>query len=404
MASADSTSAEPILKEYYTDEQVRDLCYEDNVALSLFKKVTKGEGFVGKKYIQPVQFGRGQGRSADSAKAMANKSANRYVDFEVTMASDFATHAIERKVIKESANDRGSFFRVQIREFNDILKSLTRSAAIALYRNGSGAIGVVATGGISGNVITLAEPEDASNFELDQVLVSAAAETTGALNDAGATMTVTAIDEDLGKITVDSLVTGTTDAHFLFTEGDRNAKIKGLLSWIPVTAPTAGDSHFTVDRSVHVTRLAGYRLSATSVPIYEAVRRICAAIGKGGGSPDTAFCSHQKYRDLELSLENKILYITTNVTANIGFTGIKVVGTRSPVSIYADHNCPDARMPVLTLDTWRLASLGPVPDIFDNDGNRILREVAGWGFEMRADYFANLVCSAPRDNGMLTLE
>ncbi len=400
---ADSTSAESILKDYYTDETVRDLGYEENAFYSMVSKLTS---FTGKKYIQPVQYGRPQGRSADSAKALANKTANQYIDFEVTMASDYASHSISRKVIKESSNNRGAFFKEQTREIDSMLKSLVRSCAIALYRNGSGAIGQVhATTAISGTTITLNEPEDVVNFEIGQVLVSADAETTGSLH-AGAvsTMTVTAVDEDAGTITVNAVNTGLGASDYLFVEGDRNAKLKGLLAHFPTTAPTTGDSFFNVDRSVHVTRLAGHRLSATNVPIREAIRRMSARIGRSGGAPDSAFGSHQKYRDLELELDNKVVFHTQNVTANIGFTGIKLVGIRKPITVYADHNCPDAAMPVVTMDTLKLVSLGQIPDMFDNDGNTLLREVAGWGFEVRADYFANLACSAPRDNGMLTLE
>lgn len=403
MSQADSTSAESILKDYYTDETVRDLGYEENAFYAMVSKLTS---FVGKKYIQPVQYGRPQGRSADSAKALANKTANQYIDFEVTMASDYASHSISRKVIKESATNRGAFFKDQTREIDGMLKTLTRSAAISLYRNGSGAIGrVSATVAPAALLITLMEPEDIVNFEIGQVLVSADNETSGSLHTgAVSTMTVTAVDEDAGTITVNALNTGLGTSDWLFVEGDRSAKISGLLAWIPTSAPSGSDSFFAVNRSVHATRLAGHRLSATGVPIREAIRRMSARIGRSGGAPDSAFGSHQKYRDLELELDSKVIYTTQNVTANIGFTGIKIVGIRKPISVYADHNCPDANMPVLTMDTWKLVSLGPVPDMFDNDGNTLLREVAGWGFEVRADYFANLVCSAPRDSGMLTLE
>jgi hypothetical protein len=399
MAGADSTSFNDALKDYYTDETIRDLVYEEN---PFFAMITKLESFSGRKYIQPVQYGRAQGRSASSVKAQANKSPNQYDAFEVTMASDFASHAIERFLIKQSRNDRGAFFKAQTREIDQgILKTLASSCAMALFRNGSGARGQIS--GSPTTTITLLEPEDIVHFEKNQVLTLAALETTGA--ERTGTMTVTSVDRDAGTFTVNALIAGAANLDFIFIEGDRNAKLSGQLAWFPTTAPALGsDSFFAMDRGNDKTRLAGGRLSVTSVPIHEGLRRGLARLGREGAYPETAWMSHQKYRDLELELENKVIYTTTNVTANVGFTGIKLVGTKKPLTVYPDHNCPDANAFLNTMSTLKLVSMGPVPDIMDDDGITMLREVSSWGYEVRADYFANMVCDAPRDNMVLTLE
>lgn len=397
MASSDSTALDAALKDYYTDEAVKDVAYEEGG--TWFAMIPKLESFAGRKYVQPIQYSRPQGRSASFSKAQANKTASGYEAFEVTMASDFGTHSITRKVMLETRSDRGAFFRAQTREVDSMIATLTRSAAIALYRGGSGRIGVIS--GTPTTTITLVEPEDIVNFEKGQTLTLAANETTG--SERTGTMTVTGVDRDAGTFTVNALIAGASASDSIFVEGDRNAKMTGLLGWLPTSAPSA-TAFFGVDRTADVTRLAGSRLTITNVPVVEAIRRMGAKLGREGAAPDMALASHQKYRDAELELENKVVYVTTNVTANVGFTGIKIVGARRPITLYADHNCPDANIPVLTKSSWKLVSMGPVPDLVDDDGVTMLREVSASGFEVRAEYYANPCCDDPRANGMLTVE
>src|SRR5262245_26319241 len=124
MASQDSTNFDAALKDYFTDDAVRDLGYEDNPLHAMLEKL---ESFSGRRYVQPVQYGRPQGRSADSSKALANKTPAKYEDFNVTMASDYWSSSITRQVMKESRNDRGAFLRAKIREVESGLKTLVQS-------------------------------------------------------------------------------------------------------------------------------------------------------------------------------------------------------------------------------------------------------------------------------------
>lgn len=401
MADQNSSNFDAALKDYFSDDMVRDLGYEDN---PLHAMLEKKEDFMGRRYVQPVQYGRPQGRSADSAAALANKTPAEYEDFNVTMAADYASLSITRKVMKESRGDRGAFLRAKIREVESMLKTLTQSAAHAEYRNASGARGRISATVSPTTTVTLMEPEDIVHFEVGQTLVFADNETSGAVH--ALTRTVTAVDESAGTFTVNSTLAATAvgTSDWIFIEGDRSAKISGLLSWFPTTAPTAGDSHFGVDRSVHVSRLAGSRLSVTNVPIAEGIRRGLALLGRGGSYPTHCFMGHQKYRDLELELENKVVYVDSNVTKTIGFTGIKLTTGKKPITVYADHNCPDANAFLLTLEYLKLVSMDPVPDMFDDDGITMLREVGNWGFEIRADYFANLIPEETKSHCVLTLE
>lgn len=400
MASVDSTSFDAALKEYYTKEAVKDLTYEDNPWHAMIPKKKVG----GRRYIQPVQYGIPSGRSRTFSKAQANKGTNKYEDFVVTYADDYAALSITRKVMKQSDSE-ASFFEAQEREISSMLKKLTRSCAISEYRGTGGAKGQISSGYSSSTTFTLADPEEISNFELDDRLVFSAnnGDTSSDTLVSATPTTITAIDRDAGTITVDS-DTNLAASRYVFIEGDFQNSIAGLLAWIPTTAPTGSDSFFGVNRSVDATRLAGSRISATSVPIAEAVRQGTARLGREGAAPDTALMSHAKYRDLVLELGSKVEYeMTKPGDANVGFTGVKFIGGKRPITCHADQNCPDDNIFLLTKDTWKFVSLGEVPEMVDEDGSTMLREVSASGFEVRAEYYGNMVCDDPRANCVLTV-
>lgn len=406
--SADSTSAESDLKEYYADGAVKDIAYE--VAGSFYAEVTKKEDFAGKYFVQPVQIGRAQGRSHDSTTALANKSPNNYKDFNVTMAEDFGTTSVTRKLKKQTRNNRGGFFDAMTREFDGIIKTLSRNASIECMSNGGGARGQLsATTAINTATLTLMSAEMAANFDLGMKVQFDTTDGTSGTVEAG-TNTIIGIDEDAGTITGSSVwnvaIPTIATSGYLFQEGDFGAAIKGLLAWLPPTAPTAGDSFFGVDRSAHVTKLAGHRHSATTIPIVQGVRTLSSKIGRRGGSPDRFYSSHDKYNTGVLELGSKQEFMTQGKAfdAEVYFEGVKVHGYKNTIKWFPDHTCPTKYGFLVTLGSIKLASMGPVPDIFDDDGQTLLRESTGWGSEMRADVFANLVFDEVADHGVLTLE
>lgn len=408
VAQINSTTFDAALKEYYSDEAVKDLSYEDNPFYAMVPKLTS---LTGDLYVQPVQYGTSVGgRSMTFADALAGKDTNKYVKFQIDTVEDYAMISIGRKVMKQSANDRGAFFEARTREIDGMIKSLVRSLSTKLYRNSGGAIGQVNSSGGASATITLLEPEDICNFEVGMVLEASADD----MADSGDALlvgsaTVTGIDRDAGTLTTaggnwSTQITGLTASTFLFAKGDASNSVSGLLAWIPETAPGGSDSFHGVNRSVDVSRLAGARVSASGDPVAEALRKGASRLGREGAFPNAVFMSHQKFRDLILELGNKVEYATTSVTANVGFTGVKIVGSKTPITVYADHNCPDKYAMMLAMDSWKLVSIGPTPDLQDDDGLRMLREGSSDGFEVRASYYANLVCSDPRANCVITLE
>ncbi|MHC5062025.1 MAG: hypothetical protein ACYTFK_13185, partial [Planctomycetota bacterium] len=122
--------------------------------------------------------------------------------------------------------------------------------------------------------LTLAKPDDITNFEVGQRLVFAA-NSASALRDSGAHLTVVAVNLSAGTMVMSAnlnTITGLADGDAIFVKGDYEAaddrnKISGLAAWLPASAPGGSDSFFGVNRSVDPVRLAGHRLSGRRSPL-----------------------------------------------------------------------------------------------------------------------------------------
>jgi hypothetical protein len=403
MAQVDSTSMNAAMKSYFTDEHVRNTVYE---GCPLFGMLSKLESWTGPNYVQPIQIGiSNASRSADVTVSLARKDTNKYRAFTVTSSDDYNAISISRKVLKQTGNNRGAFFEAKAREVEGMLQTLGNSCSHALYRGGGGARGQVSsTTAPSTTTFTLNEIEDVVFWEIGDWVAASAANgdtSTDTLLNGGALNQVTGVNRDTGVITGaqnwTTAIPAITTSSFLFKEGDFQSKIRGLGAWAPRTAPTGGDSFFGVDRSVDPTRLAGQRVDGSAMTIREAGRAAATRLAREGGKANAWFMSWQKYNDLITEFENNVQFTETGTDGDIGFTGFKIVGFKTPITVYADHNCPDNVSFMCNMPDLKLISYGPVPDMVDEDGVTMLRESTNSGFEIRAEYMAQLVSADTRN-------
>lgn len=337
-----------------------------------------------------------QGRSADFAKAQANKTNSQIKDFTITRAKYYSLASIDNETMEASKGNANAFMEAATTEIDGSLHSCARSIAIALYRSGSGSIGKVAS--LSGTVITLSNIEDVVNFEVGMKLNLSTTDGGGSVDPE--TPKVTAVDRDLGKVTVDSAA-GVTVNDYLFVEGDYDKAVKGLAAWIPESSPSPSDNFFGCNRSLDATRLAGIRFDASNMPIEEALISAASRLAREGAKPTHVFMSYSKYADLEKSLGSKVQYVDIKVNTEIGFRGILLNGPRGVMKIVADQNCPSDKAYMLQLDMWKLYSLGKVPKILDQDGMKMLRENSADAVEIRVGAYCQLATRAPGYNAVL---
>lgn len=399
--SLDLTTFAPALKEHYTSDRVENMVYQDQPLLAMLSKMTD---FGGKNLPIPIIFGNPQGRSSNFQNAKANKTSSQLKDFVLTRAKDYSLASIDNETLEASEGNANAFMEAAITEIDGAIHSAARSLGIALFGTGSGAIGqLAATSGVT-TLITLADVESVTNFEVGQTLVLSATNGGGSVKTG--TTVVTGVDRDLGTVTVATSLASFTAAgavnDFIFVQGDYDSKVKGLRAWLPDAAPS-NTPFFSVDRTSDVTRLAGIRYDASAMPIEEGLISAASRVAREGGKPDVCFMSYSKYADLEKALGSKVQYIDLKVNAEIGFRGIQINGPRGPIRIVADQNCPNDRAFMLQMDVWKLYSLGKAPKILDTDGMKMLRDNNDDSVEIRVGYYAQLGCRAPGWNANIKL-
>lgn len=393
-----------ILKTLYPSGLPKDATYKDNPLLALMPKATD---FYGEDAKAPLKYAPNAGRSSTFATAQSNSTNVKNVAFRYTRASDYAVARITNELILASKNNSGAFVSALKQEIDSAQLNVTNSAAQALYGNGSGVIGQLdATTTLASTLIKLRNPEDVVFFEVDYRLKLSA--TNGGGSVRSGVMTVVAVDRELGQVTVDANISTSIAAatvnDFISIEGDYDKKMKGLSGWLPAVAPTSGDNWFGVDRSVDVTRLAGFRGNLSALPIEEALIQGGMKIGRDGGKVDHVFMSFQKYADLTKALGSKVQFVDVIAKdANIGFQGVKVNLGKSIATVIPDRNCPDDKMQMLQLDMWKLHSLEGMPMILDMDGLKMLRVSNDDAAEIRVGYYAQIVSYWPGSSGSFTI-
>ena len=386
------------LKQHYTNERIENMVYKDNPFLAM---VAKYEDFGGENLKLPIKYGIPQGRSATFSDAQANKTNTQLKAFLLTRQADYSLASIANETIEASKGNANAFMEAATVEIDGAIESATRSLAIACFGDCSGAIGQVLATTSSVATFTLKQIDDVTNFEVGMQLKLNATKT-GSSGTLSTAVTVDGINRDTGVITLSASASLTAD-HFIYQEGDYDAKIKGLNAWVPSTAPGSTDSFFGVNRSSDATRLGGIRFDGSSLPIEEALIGGASRVAREGGKPDVCFMNYSNFADLEKALGSKVSYVDVKASPEIGFRGILVHGPRGPIKVIPDQNCPKDVAFMLQMDVWKLYSLGKAPKILDSDGLKFLRDSSADSVEVRVGYYAQLGCRGPGYNVRIAL-
>lgn len=411
MPQDDSTTLLWKLKEFYSKDYVKDTVYSKFPFYAMLERRNgAGVDAGGKYWVQPVGLAGGQGRSHTFGKAQANITETTGESFNVPYVSDYAVHKITRRVIKQMRGGGPSSDKA----FGDLtenvdkwLKSLMRSLTIGLAGNGSKAIGRV--GALpGGNVVTLQNPDSIVNFENGNKINAAAAETTGAIRT-GAIEAMTVTSRDEGSTATNftcsgGLVTGLSPGDWLFIEGDRNLGISGLNAWLPDTV-TATPFHGVV-RTNDTARLGGHRQGALNMSIAAALRKMATKITRSSddfGEHLYWVTGDSRFEELCFELDSKVEYVDVETQEKGLFVNMPQINFgKGKMTVIVDRSFNSDRSYVVNLDDFFLVSLDDdIPNLWDEDGSMLFRDVGTPGWELRADYDCNLVCKDPRNNGVI---
>jgi len=433
---ASSTSSVAVLKELYVDnsDYLRDLVYAKNPTMALMPKNESSDGLAGKYIPVPIQYGNGQGRSHTFLNAQGNQSPNQYSSFFVYVVQDYQLVTITNLLIEQTQSNAGAFVDEMKRQVDGGIKNLSNNMAFELFGSGTATRGVTGTAVTNPSAgvyqFTLANPQDVVQFEVNMT-IQASATDGGAVLPVATPQTpalglVTSVNRATGVIQF-SIVQGTPDidwlqGSYITVQGDippaggsgsgpigqtgSYLAASGLSAWVPATSPASTDSFWGVNRSVDPTRLAGLRYDATSYSIEEGVVNALGFANREGADPDTMILNFQSYTALENALGAKVQYVDVkHEEANIAFEGIRFHSAYGYVTVLADRSCQPQTGWCLSMDSWKLRSLGKAPHIltYGLEGLEGLRVGNSDALEVRVGAYYNYVCNAPGFNLRIAL-
>ena len=418
MGTTTVSNIQNVLKNLWPQNRVENEVYPDHPFLS---RITKDENFVGEDIKLVVRIGDGQGRSVSLANAQVQASAPQYRRFALTRSKNYQVFRIEGEAIEAAKNDVGALVRTLDDEIKGSINNITKDLAVNMFRGRSGNIGSI--GSLSAGppaTITLSNVADVTSFEVGMVLVASATATganranaagIGAAGAEAGVNIITKVNRSTGVLTFnDGTFAGTAWAtnDFLSAKGDNaNAsgsgnKALGLADWLPVTDPSGGESVLGVDRSIDRTRLAGIPLDISSYLPEEGALYAVMECDRNGARPRDFVVNHTDYQSVLNSLGTKAV-TKYEGTGQVGFQTIQINGPKGPVSMYLDQDCPAGVGYCLDMRTWKLYSLGPAPKMLELDGLPMLRLTSDDAYEGRMGYYANLGCTAPGFNAVVTM-
>lgn len=415
MAGVTPTAIAYALKRLYPQSRIDNLVYQDNPLLAM---IPKEGGFGGDVTAIAVRYADSVAQSADfaTAQSQSGSMANKGLQFLVTRVKDYQLYNLATEAILAGENDKAAFVRTLDTEVTSALNNFGRARGIDLYRDGVGERAQIAVGGVSGAgpyVFTLANPNDITNFEVGRTVVFSNGSTkTNILRNSGGGVVITAVDRDAGTFTTATNPDSGAASDFVFFKGDRQVaaitsnsqwlRLSGLEAWNPVSAPTAGDSFFSRDRSVDPSRLAGIRQDISSLNPEEGLVTAMHRVAREGARPSHLFANNIDVKNIQVALGSKAELEYTRI-GEIGFTGIRVNGPKGDVMLYSDQNAPSGVGRLLQLDSWKLRYMRELAYIQDMDGARLSRVYNDDAYEGRIAFYGQLTCTAPGFNSRLVM-
>lgn len=381
----------------------------------MFALLPKDETFGGRNMPLVNRYANPQGVASVFSTAQSNATSMKLEDFVLTRVTQYGVAGIDGELIEASESEKYAFLEALTAKIDSVMDAVMDTLETYIPRAGNGMIGRVSTGStVSATTVTLADAADAHNFEVGMVLVDAAS-ATGAL-EAGSEV-LAGVNRATGVLTATSaawntVLTQLTAGDYLFRQGDAynnasNKVVTGFLGWIPASAPSAGDSFFTVDRSVD-SRLYGNYYDGSAGSIEEALINGQSYGSQVGGKVDTIFINHTKFRRLKMELGTKEWFVKNaqgpdGDEAEVNFQAIRIQGDRGPIGVVPANKCQGTIAWALESKTWLLASLGTMPKLLKQDGLTILRQATADGYEVRVGARGQLGCKKPGSNVQILL-
>lgn len=337
---------------------------------------------------------------------------------------DYQLVTITNLLMEQTKTNAGAFVDAAKLQMDGGFRNITNNIAFEILSDGTATRGILAASGgyaKSGATVTLTlgNIQNIVFFEVGMTLVASATSGGAPSTDY---VSVTAVNRSTGVVT-GTASTGSSalsgnwaNGAFISIMGDLPAAgmtqisqalgICGIQAWMPATDPQSGENFWGVDRSVDPTRLGGLRYNAQAQTIEEGITNALAYLNREGGKPDLCLMDFASFAALVNALGGKVVNVQVkHDEVDVAFEGIRFQSAYGVVTVLADRNCPAQTAFLLTMNTWKLRSLGKVPHIltYGMEGLEGLRVGNADALEIRIGYYGNLICSAPGWNCRVSL-
>ena len=345
------------------------------------------------------------------------------VSYFVYAIQDYQLVTITNLLMEQTKSNAGAFVDEASRTLDNGFRNISNNMAFELFFGGTATRGVILTASLASSVVTiqLNNSQNVVQFEVGMTLQNSATDGGAALLISSAidAIQLTSVNRGTGVI-VGTVVQGDgtsfTAGHFLPVLGDIGSAgastiagllgLSGLAAWVPSSDPTSTDNFWGVNRSADPTRLAGLRYNASSQTISEGITNALAFGNREGAAFDLIVLDFVSYSTLINELGAKVQYVQLeHDEVEVAFEAIHFHSAYGKIPVLADRSAQAQNAWAMTLDTWKLRTLGKAPHIltYGMEGLEGLRVGNADALEIRIAYYGNVICSAPGYNMQVAL-
>lgn len=425
---ANSSNQIAALKELYTDDKdyMKNIVYAKNPLLAMFPKNESPDGFAGKYIPVPLEYGNPQGRSHTFANAQNQQTASDVVSYFVYCIQDYQLVTITNLLMEQTKSNAGAFVDEASRTLDNGFRNISNNMAFELFFGGTASRGQIGSGGVSvsGSTLsfTLANSQNVVQFEVGMTLQASSTDGGAAITGGGSVVAaqVASVNRGTGAITA-TVVQGTYSSSwaagdYLQVYGDIGTAgastiagllgLSGLAAWVPASDPISSDNFWGVNRSADPTRLAGLRYDASAQTISEGLTNALGFANREGAAIDLIVIDFGSYTTLINELGAKVQYVQLeHDEVEVAFEAIHFHSAYGKIPVLADRSCQAQTAWCLTVDSWKLRTLGKAPHIltYGMEGLEGLRVGNADALEIRIAYYGNVINSAPGYNMQVSL-
>lgn len=357
----------------------------------LLKKNPNGSGDSYNYFTTVDEVPTGSASFSDAQSMAANNTGTVGSQFSVPWSESNEPVRVSAKVIQQTRNNNAAWTSAIKFAMDSGLRIAAHRLSVALYTQGWGELGQLAS--VSSATFKFARASDIYRVFKGQQLVYSSSLNAAALRSATA-QTITAVDYNTNVVTMSGnlSVPGGVNTDWVFTKGDREdaasptrlrpAGFDAYFPAQPVTDATISTLYGVVRSSN--TRLYGNYVDASTTSQQDGLidgARLCSSIGNA--EKLVAVVSPADFSTLSKSMGSNIRYTDVAGKGGLGFRTISVYADGIDVPVLSDKYCSDGTGWLGDPNTFEVASMGPAPHIWQDDGNRMLRIGDDNGVEVR---------------------